>query len=116
MDWTSGEDGDNEEAEEEEEEDDNEEGEQAQPAGDHVEEAQPAEVVWMGPYKSAGYYRNTNCFGIKTKAGRQVFSFGGRHSKLNEQGLRNLGVLVLQKLNNKEMGPGAAAIWAKKQC
>ena len=74
------------------------------------------DVVWMGPYKSAGYYKNGNAVGIKDKKGRQVFSFGGKSSKLKEQQLREVGNQVIAKLNRRELDAGAAAAWAKQQC
>ena len=70
----------------------------------------------MGPYKSAGYYKSGNAVGIKDNKGRQVFSLGGKNSKLKEQQLRALATEVIAKLNRRELDPGAAAAWAKQQC
>ncbi len=70
----------------------------------------------MGPYKYKSYYKICKTIGIKDKTGRQVFSFGGKSSKLKEAELRTLGMRVLSMLNNKELEVGAAAAWAKKQC
>jgi hypothetical protein len=62
------------------------------------------------------YYKNSESIGIKRAFGSkgQVFSFGGKRSKLSEAVLRKWGVKVLAKLR-EGMSEDQATIWVRAQ-
>ena len=60
------------------------------------------------------YYKNNNHIGIRQKphlGGKQIFSFGGKHLKVTEQQLREIGVEVCKKLADGWSAKGARE-WA----
>ena len=62
------------------------------------------------------YYKNSESIGIKRAFGskKQVFSFGGKRTKLSEAVLRKWGVKVLAKLR-EGMSEDQATMWVRAQ-